>query len=155
MVADRPPIFRSFPRRHLFFLDLVIFTWNLRVGKEKKNLGWATVWRYGTQYDSKTHAFKLSPIKTRILTALFIFPHVCLNNFKVTSQQDYENMFTLRCRYTTVTKLTTHLLLHSLWPCNLHSTWERKKTLHSCNTTKHICSCIRNSVDNTKLLCNY
>ena len=75
-----PQFFRSFQRWHLFFLDLVIFAWNLWGGKEEKKLRMSHGVTYGTQYDSKTHAFKLSPMKTRILTALYIFSNICHNN---------------------------------------------------------------------------
>ena len=151
MVADRPPIFRYFPRWHLFFPDSVIFTWNLWGGEGKKlrmSHGVTllyTIWQQNACVQIESHEYENS----------YSFIYI-LYNFQIyVLTKDYENMFTLGCRYTSAIKLTTRLLRQSLWPCNLHSTWERKNTLHSYNTSKHICSCSRNSVDNTKLLCNY
>ena len=146
--------FRSFQRWHLFFLDLVIFAWNLWGGKEKK-LGWATVWRMVHDMTAKRMRSNWAPWRREFLQLYIYFPIFATTIQIYVSTKDYENMCTLGCHYTSAIKLTTRLLRHSLWPCNLHSTWERKNTLHSYNTSKHICSCSRNSVDNTKLLCNY
>ena len=119
---------------------------------KKKNLGWATVWRMVHNMTAKRMRSNWAPWRREFLQLYIYFPI-----FATTIQQstkDYENIFTLGCHYTSAIKLTTRLLRHSLWPCNLHSTCERKNTLHY-NTSKHICRCSRNSVDNTKLLCNY
>ena len=125
------------------------------VVKKKKNLGWATVWRMVHNMTAKRMRSNWAPWRREFLQLYIYFPIFATTIQIYVSTKDYENMFTLGCHYTFAIKLTTRLLRHSLWPCNLHSTWERKNTLHSYNTSKHICSCSRNSVDNTKLLCNY